>query len=159
MKPGATLGLSHGFLLGVMQNDGASFRDDINVILMAPKVSHALQVICSCNILHIATRLNMRQRSSETVGGRVETWEGKQACACAGAAPGQRGAGVCWPDIQHVTSAWPAFSLMPIALHAEWYKAENLQACNSHHQMLLNIIPNFADCFKARMLLSQDRPE
>ncbi|KAK9863790.1 hypothetical protein WJX84_004725 [Apatococcus fuscideae] len=37
MKPGATLGLSHGFLLGVMQNDGASFRDDINVILMAPK--------------------------------------------------------------------------------------------------------------------------
>ncbi len=38
MKPGATLGLSHGFLLGVMQNDGANFRDDINVILMAPKV-------------------------------------------------------------------------------------------------------------------------
>lgn len=37
MKPGATLGLSHGFLLGVMQNDGADFRDDINVILMAPK--------------------------------------------------------------------------------------------------------------------------
>ena len=39
MKPGATLGLSHGFLLGVMQNDGANFREDINVILMAPKVS------------------------------------------------------------------------------------------------------------------------
>ena len=38
MKPGATLGLSHGFLLGVMQNDGADFRDDIDVILMAPKV-------------------------------------------------------------------------------------------------------------------------
>ena len=38
MKPGATLGLSHGFLLGVMQNDGADFREDIDVILMAPKV-------------------------------------------------------------------------------------------------------------------------
>lgn len=37
MKPGATLGLSHGFLLGVMQNDGADFRPDINVILNAPK--------------------------------------------------------------------------------------------------------------------------
>ena len=38
MKPGATLGLSHGFLLGVMQSDGADFREDIDVILMAPKV-------------------------------------------------------------------------------------------------------------------------
>lgn len=38
MKPGATLGLSHGFLLGVMQNDGVDFRDDINVVLNAPKV-------------------------------------------------------------------------------------------------------------------------
>ena len=37
MKPGATLGLSHGFLLGVMQNDGADFRPDINVVLVAPK--------------------------------------------------------------------------------------------------------------------------
>ncbi|KFM23718.1 Ketol-acid reductoisomerase, chloroplastic [Auxenochlorella protothecoides] len=37
MKPGATLGLSHGFLLGVMQNDGADFRPDIDVVLMAPK--------------------------------------------------------------------------------------------------------------------------
>lgn len=37
MKPGSTLGLSHGFLLGVMQNDGADFRPDINVILNAPK--------------------------------------------------------------------------------------------------------------------------
>ncbi|KAK9903445.1 hypothetical protein WJX75_005886 [Coccomyxa subellipsoidea] len=37
MKPGATLGLSHGFLLGVMQNDGVDFREDINVILNAPK--------------------------------------------------------------------------------------------------------------------------
>lgn len=37
MKPGATLGLSHGFLLGVMQNEGAEFRDDINVVLVAPK--------------------------------------------------------------------------------------------------------------------------
>lgn len=38
MKPGSTLGLSHGFLLGVMQNDGVDFRKDINVILVAPKV-------------------------------------------------------------------------------------------------------------------------
>lgn len=37
MKPGATLGLSHGFLLGVMQNEGQDFRKDINVVLMAPK--------------------------------------------------------------------------------------------------------------------------
>ena len=37
MKPGATLGLSHGFLLGVMKNDGVDFRKDINVVLMAPK--------------------------------------------------------------------------------------------------------------------------
>ncbi|GAB4814450.1 hypothetical protein N2152v2_001496 [Parachlorella kessleri] len=37
MKPGSTLGLSHGFLLGVMQNDGADFRPDINVVLVAPK--------------------------------------------------------------------------------------------------------------------------
>lgn len=39
MKPGATLGLSHGFLLGVLQNDGVDFRKDINVVLNAPKVS------------------------------------------------------------------------------------------------------------------------
>ena len=39
MKPGATLGLSHGFLLGAMRNDEKDFRDDINVILVAPKVS------------------------------------------------------------------------------------------------------------------------
>jgi ketol-acid reductoisomerase len=37
MKPGATLGLSHGFLLGVMKNDGVDFRPDVNVILVAPK--------------------------------------------------------------------------------------------------------------------------
>lgn len=37
MKPGATLGLSHGFLLGAMQNDGVDFREDINVVLVAPK--------------------------------------------------------------------------------------------------------------------------
>ena len=41
MKPGATLGLSHGFLLGAMRNDDKDFRDDINVILVAPKVSLA----------------------------------------------------------------------------------------------------------------------
>jgi hypothetical protein len=46
MKPGSTLGLSHGFLLGVMQNDGADFRKDINVVLVAPKVGvvHALRI-------------------------------------------------------------------------------------------------------------------
>ncbi len=38
MKPGATLGLSHGFLLGCMQNDNVDFRKDINVVLVAPKV-------------------------------------------------------------------------------------------------------------------------
>jgi ketol-acid reductoisomerase len=37
MKPGSTLGLSHGFLLGVMNSNGDSFRDDINVVLVAPK--------------------------------------------------------------------------------------------------------------------------
>ena len=37
MKPGATLGLSHGFLLGHMKNVGATFRDDINVIGVCPK--------------------------------------------------------------------------------------------------------------------------
>jgi|TARA_B100000683_G_scaffold275102_1_gene324902 ketol-acid reductoisomerase len=37
MKPGSTLGLSHGFLLGVMNSEGAKFRDDINVVLVAPK--------------------------------------------------------------------------------------------------------------------------
>ena len=37
MKPGATLGLSHGFLLGVMQAAGETFRPDINVVLVAPK--------------------------------------------------------------------------------------------------------------------------
>lgn len=41
MKPGATLGLSHGFLLGVMKNDGVDFRKDINVVLVAPKASRA----------------------------------------------------------------------------------------------------------------------
>ena len=37
MEPGATLGLSHGFLLGHMKNVGAKFRPDINVIMVAPK--------------------------------------------------------------------------------------------------------------------------
>lgn len=37
MKPGATLGLSHGFLLGHMDSLGESFPDDISVILVAPK--------------------------------------------------------------------------------------------------------------------------
>lgn len=37
MKPGATLGLSHGFLLAVMKADGQEFRDDINVIAVCPK--------------------------------------------------------------------------------------------------------------------------
>ncbi len=46
MKPGATLGLSHGFLLGVMQSDGVDFRKDINVVLVAPKVRTLLHVPC-----------------------------------------------------------------------------------------------------------------
>mmetsp|Transcript_17228 Transcript_17228/g.20727 ORF Transcript_17228/g.20727 Transcript_17228/m.20727 type:complete len:569 (-) Transcript_17228:348-2054(-) len=37
MKPGATLGLSHGFLLGVMKNENADFRPDIDVIAVCPK--------------------------------------------------------------------------------------------------------------------------
>lgn len=37
MKPGATLGLSHGFLLGHMDSIGETFPKDMNVILVAPK--------------------------------------------------------------------------------------------------------------------------
>lgn len=37
MKPGATLGLSHGFLLGYLESQGSSFPSDISVIMMAPK--------------------------------------------------------------------------------------------------------------------------
>lgn len=37
MKPGATLGLSHGFLLGHMDSFGESFPKNMNVILVAPK--------------------------------------------------------------------------------------------------------------------------
>jgi ketol-acid reductoisomerase len=37
MRPGATLGLSHGFLLGHLQNVGASFPKSINVIGVCPK--------------------------------------------------------------------------------------------------------------------------
>ncbi len=37
MKPGATLGLSHGFLLGHMDSLGETFPTDISVILVAPK--------------------------------------------------------------------------------------------------------------------------
>lgn len=37
MKRGATLGLSHGFLLGYMQNVNTNWRDDINVIAVCPK--------------------------------------------------------------------------------------------------------------------------
>merc|ERR1740138_1154503 len=37
MKPGATLGLSHGFLLGHLNNVGESFPQDINVVMVAPK--------------------------------------------------------------------------------------------------------------------------
>lgn len=45
MKPGSTLGLSHGFLLGVMQNDNVDFRKDINVVLVAPKVGPKTSVL------------------------------------------------------------------------------------------------------------------
>ena len=37
MKPKSTLGLSHGFLLGVMKSAGDAFRPDINVIAVCPK--------------------------------------------------------------------------------------------------------------------------
>lgn len=37
MRPGATLGLSHGFLLGHMKNVGAEFPSNINVIAVCPK--------------------------------------------------------------------------------------------------------------------------
>src|SRR5215468_554632 len=37
LKPGATLGLSHGFLLGHLENEGAKFPDHINVIGVCPK--------------------------------------------------------------------------------------------------------------------------
>lgn len=37
MKPGATLGLSHGFLLGHLQSIGETFPDNINVIGVCPK--------------------------------------------------------------------------------------------------------------------------
>jgi ketol-acid reductoisomerase len=37
IKKGATLGLSHGFLLGHLESLGQKFRDDINVVLVAPK--------------------------------------------------------------------------------------------------------------------------
>lgn len=37
LKPGATLGLSHGFLLGHLNNVGASFPADVNVVAVCPK--------------------------------------------------------------------------------------------------------------------------
>jgi ketol-acid reductoisomerase len=37
IRPGATLGLSHGFLLGHLKNVGASFPENINVIGVCPK--------------------------------------------------------------------------------------------------------------------------
>ena len=37
MKPGATLGLSHGFLLGHLTSAGDNFPDNINVIAVCPK--------------------------------------------------------------------------------------------------------------------------
>ena len=37
LKPGSTLGLSHGFLLSHLQNVGASFPDNVNVIAVCPK--------------------------------------------------------------------------------------------------------------------------
>ncbi len=37
MRPGSTLGLSHGFLLGHMKNVGAKFPANINVIAVCPK--------------------------------------------------------------------------------------------------------------------------
>ncbi|WP_211175877.1 ketol-acid reductoisomerase [Brasilonema sp. UFV-L1] len=37
IRPGATLGLSHGFLLGYLKNIGESFPENINVIAVCPK--------------------------------------------------------------------------------------------------------------------------
>ena len=37
IKPGATLGLSHGFLLGHLNSIGSSFPDNINVVAVCPK--------------------------------------------------------------------------------------------------------------------------
>ena len=37
LKPGATFGLSHGFLLGHMKNVGAKFPENVNVIGVCPK--------------------------------------------------------------------------------------------------------------------------
>ena len=37
LKPGATLGLSHGFLLGHLANEGAAFPGGINVVGVCPK--------------------------------------------------------------------------------------------------------------------------
>ncbi|MFF7647104.1 ketol-acid reductoisomerase [Streptomyces canus] len=37
LKPGTTLGLSHGFLLGHLENIGGAFPDDIDVIAVCPK--------------------------------------------------------------------------------------------------------------------------
>eukprot|EP00271_Cylindrocystis_brebissonii_P011765 TRINITY_DN29702_c0_g1_i1.p1 TRINITY_DN29702_c0_g1~~TRINITY_DN29702_c0_g1_i1.p1 ORF type:complete len:663 (-),score=154.42 TRINITY_DN29702_c0_g1_i1:332-2134(-) len=37
MKPGATLGLSHGFLLGHLQAEEKTFRPDISVVAVCPK--------------------------------------------------------------------------------------------------------------------------
>jgi ketol-acid reductoisomerase len=37
IRPGATLGLSHGFLLGHLINEGKSFPKNINVVMVAPK--------------------------------------------------------------------------------------------------------------------------
>lgn len=37
LKPGATLGLSHGFLLGHLKNKGEKFPENVNVAMVAPK--------------------------------------------------------------------------------------------------------------------------
>lgn len=37
LKPGATLGLSHGFLLGHLNNVGAAFPSNVNVVAVCPK--------------------------------------------------------------------------------------------------------------------------
>lgn len=37
IRPGATLGLSHGYLLGHLTNEGKAFPKNINVVMVAPK--------------------------------------------------------------------------------------------------------------------------
>ena len=63
LKPGATLGLSHGFLLGHMKNVGAKFPSNVNVVeAMVSMISIARQFDMQMKILQNADG-NDRQAS------------------------------------------------------------------------------------------------